>query len=252
MVAQKSCLFTYVLFLTGGLFAWHLLYLKRSRQAVLYCCTFGGYGLGLLYDLFNIPRYVSEANLDDDYVELHIEKRRHRSPEIAWERCVAEVVFGNILAYTVLTVMPEGLTKSNIVVYYSVLCILCPLMVAYAVWFVGGIGSQRLDFMQALFGSVLTIPLIIRSGPSGIFYAAVSSTIWANYRGNNLRAMEEINLEQKQSYCTHFLQFFIFVAIIYSCWGCAIYHNAVITTHDGVELPLSEFVANFLKYESRT
>jgi hypothetical protein len=41
----------------------------RSDHAVFYACTFGGFGLGWLRDMWRIPDYVLAANNDKHYLE---------------------------------------------------------------------------------------------------------------------------------------------------------------------------------------
>lgn len=64
------------LWATGGLFGLHHVYLERDRHAFVCWSSFGGMGLAWLADLFSLPRYVREANLDPSYLEEFTEKLR--------------------------------------------------------------------------------------------------------------------------------------------------------------------------------
>eukprot|EP00055_Hartaetosiga_balthica_P002886 m.5665 g.5665 ORF g.5665 m.5665 type:complete len:170 (-) comp2446_c0_seq2:809-1318(-) len=59
---EKSLFWTFLRFVFGGLFGMHHFYLNRDFQAVIWTATFGGFGIGLLYDFFFLTRYVEIAN----------------------------------------------------------------------------------------------------------------------------------------------------------------------------------------------
>jgi DnaJ family protein C protein 22 len=67
---NKSKFWAYLLWLFGGLFGAHHVYLGRDDQAFVYISTFGGYmGLGWLRDVYRIPAYVADANDDPAFIE---------------------------------------------------------------------------------------------------------------------------------------------------------------------------------------
>jgi len=67
---MASTLTAYLLWLFGGLFGVHHLYLRRDAQAFLWCSTLGVFGLGWLRDVWYIPIYVAEVNDDPLYRSL--------------------------------------------------------------------------------------------------------------------------------------------------------------------------------------
>jgi DnaJ family protein C protein 22 len=76
-MAKKSMFLTYVLWLVGGFFGLHHIYLERDSQAFLWWCTLGGYvGCGWLRDIFHIPEYVADANEDKKFMEKYIQRLR--------------------------------------------------------------------------------------------------------------------------------------------------------------------------------
>lgn len=82
---MKRTGFAYFFALFGGLFGIHHLYLGRTQQALLWFTTFGGFGIGILYELFfSIGKYVREANGDKSIVE-HYEKRMRQQKSPAFE-----------------------------------------------------------------------------------------------------------------------------------------------------------------------
>lgn len=67
---NKSKIWAYLLWLFGGLFGAHHIYLGRDDQAFVYISTFGGYaGMGWLRDIYRIPAYVADANDDPAFVQ---------------------------------------------------------------------------------------------------------------------------------------------------------------------------------------
>jgi len=66
----KSKFWAYLLWLFGGFFGAHHVYLGRDDQAFIYISTFGGYiGFGWLRDIYRIPAYVADANDDPEFIE---------------------------------------------------------------------------------------------------------------------------------------------------------------------------------------
>lgn len=69
--SQKSKIIAYFLWLFGGFFGLHLLYLERDKHALVHITTLGGYfGIGWCRDFFKIPTYVDDANNDPTFVEI--------------------------------------------------------------------------------------------------------------------------------------------------------------------------------------
>lgn len=69
-VTKKSKFWAYLLWLFGGLFGAHHVYIGRDDQAFVYISTFGGYlGFGWLRDIYRIPAYVADANDDPVFIE---------------------------------------------------------------------------------------------------------------------------------------------------------------------------------------
>lgn len=73
---KKSVWVAYFLWLTGGLLGVHHFYLRRDRQAFIWWSTLGGFCFGWFGDLFNIPKYVREANDDPKYIAELVETMR--------------------------------------------------------------------------------------------------------------------------------------------------------------------------------
>lgn len=87
----KSIFLTYVLWLVGGFFGLHHIYLERDDQAFLWWCTLGGYvGCGWFRDIFHIPEYVADANEDKKFMEKHIQQLRTHETVITYVKIVSK------------------------------------------------------------------------------------------------------------------------------------------------------------------
>jgi len=60
---ELSIIEAYTFLLPGGIFGLHHFYLSNTKRGVLYLCTLGFFGLGVVVDLFRLPCLVKEARL---------------------------------------------------------------------------------------------------------------------------------------------------------------------------------------------
>jgi DnaJ family protein C protein 22 len=88
MSAVKKTGIAYFFALIGGIFGLHHLYLGRTQHALLWLTTFGGFGIGLLYELvFKLNQYVREINNDNLIIDQYEKKMRERkSPAFELKR----------------------------------------------------------------------------------------------------------------------------------------------------------------------
>jgi len=88
MSVVKNTGIAYFFALIGGVFGLHHLYLGRTQHALLWLTTFGGFGIGLLYELlFKLNQYVREINNDNLIINQYEKKMRERkSPSFELKR----------------------------------------------------------------------------------------------------------------------------------------------------------------------
>jgi len=88
MSAVKKTGIAYFFALIGGIFGLHHLYLGRTQHALLWLTTFGGFGIGLLYEfVFKLNQYVREINNDNLIIDQYEKKMRERkSPAFELKR----------------------------------------------------------------------------------------------------------------------------------------------------------------------
>jgi TM2 domain-containing membrane protein YozV len=72
---KKSVTKAYRLWLLSGFgwFAFHRLYLRKNKTALLWICTFGLFGIGAIADLFLLRWLVKRYNMVEDLKELQTE-----------------------------------------------------------------------------------------------------------------------------------------------------------------------------------
>ena len=108
----KSSLRAYILWSLFGWLGIHHFYLHRTYQGVIWLSTWGGFGLGLIADIFQIPEYVAAANEEKHYLEkIGLEMRHSKKPPACSNifRILWLFVIGSIYRSFVLFFLPEYL-----------------------------------------------------------------------------------------------------------------------------------------------
>lgn len=116
MGQSKSLFVTYLLWLLGGFFGLHHLYLGRDKHAFLTFTLCGGYfGLGLLRDLWRIPEYLKDANNDKKYLDwLHDQMATHKKPTSSFVRHSASLLVGSLYTHLAFHAIPQEILPSSV------------------------------------------------------------------------------------------------------------------------------------------
>lgn len=106
---QKSVCVTYLLWLVGGLFGAHHLYLGNDLHAFIWWTTLGGYfGMGWIGEAFRIPEMVREANQDPGYVERYVHMLRTTpKPSFSTSKFLFAIVVGYLYAQLFMAAIPQ-------------------------------------------------------------------------------------------------------------------------------------------------
>lgn len=106
---QKSVWVTYVLWLFGGIFGAHHLYLGNDLQAFIWWTTLGGYfGMGWIGEAFRIPEMVREANEDPGFVERFVyQLRTTPKPPFSTSRFLFAIMVGYLWAQLFMVAIPQ-------------------------------------------------------------------------------------------------------------------------------------------------
>lgn len=107
-VPQKSVTITYFLWFFGGILGFHHYYLRRTEQAIVWFCTFGGFlGTAWVFEFFKIPKYVREANEDPIFVEEFRKRlQTQERPKFSLRRMFFEFIVGSLFASTARNAVP--------------------------------------------------------------------------------------------------------------------------------------------------
>ncbi|XP_004521022.1 dnaJ homolog subfamily C member 22 isoform X2 [Ceratitis capitata] len=243
MPPQKSVIIAYIMWLFGGIFGLHHLYLHRDRHAFIWWCTLGGYfGVGWLAEIALIPEYVRDANEDPAFIKSFVARlQANRRPPYSAKRFVGEVMIGYLFGQVVLMAIPETIFAG---IDWGFLHWLIPVFISIGVWTVGNIGRERGVWWHCLIAAILIYPtryLIYDETYSLLLTALVSALVFDSYSKQWLRTPPKRHTLVKRSF-----KFTAALLIYFSFWGCFLYFNGTISDEEGGEVPIHEALRNFL------
>jgi DnaJ family protein C protein 22 len=253
----------YFLWLCGGLFGWHHLYLRRDKQALVWFATFGGFFFGLLFDLVFLPGYVRKANAGEADAEAKKEintltpaplaakkatKTKLRSPAFAFKSTVMwSMLVGSFFSYVAWHVVPqEKLLSADDSSYLIGVKLLAPFLVALGVYFVGTQqqGTLKCEFRWPLLGSSIAGLFNLTGGVvtwKSHLYAATLATFALNWN------IEWTSFEMNQTKMRK-IRRAVFLLVGYTFLACVlgsfIWHNGTMDKN-GERVPLKQTVTEF-------
>ncbi|XP_065364560.1 dnaJ homolog subfamily C member 22 [Calliphora vicina] len=243
MPPQKSLVTAYILWLFGGIFGLHHIYLHRDRHAFIWWCTLGGYfGVGWVFEIFNIPSYVRDANEDPKFIEEFVKKLQHyRKPPYSGKRFMGEVMIGYLFGQLYQMAIPETIFMG---IDFGFLHWLIPVFVALGVWTVGNIGREKGVLWHCLLAAFASYPVryfIYDETYTLLITALASALIFDHFSKEWLRTPPKRRGKLERT-----LKFTGALCIYFSFWGCFLYFNGTISDEDGNEVPVHEAFQNFL------
>ena len=237
---EKSLCIAYLLWMFGGIFGLHHLYLRRDGHAFIYYISCGAYfGLGWIRDLWKLPGYVRDANEDPEFMKnLHDSMRKHPQPETSYVRNFGYIIVADILGYLVIGALPtEFIPEFE---RRMLVAILVPLAVAYGIWLVGNVGRHEGSISPALIGSYVLSPVFLWY-PNSVFFCSLTS-YWSFQRwGLKWRK----NRGPPKSLLKRMLIWIICIALYSSLWTSWLYFNCTIDK-DGETIKCRDAAKNFL------
>ncbi|XP_032777236.2 dnaJ homolog subfamily C member 22 [Daphnia magna] len=239
-MAEKSVCVTYLLWLMGGWFGLHQIYLRRDRHAFLIWSSAAGYlGFGLLRDLWRIPEYVKDANEDPRYIEELIKNmKKKKKPPYNIFRQFGGVVVGNLWGWIFQLAIPE---EKVFGIDFSFLEFFIPVAIALGVHAVGNVGRIQGSFLYPLIGasSLLILKFL---DVEGISIAAFLSSALFEAKAAQWRRKPR----PKHSLCRRMSMLGLCVLLYSSLWLSYLYFNAEMTDSSGESIKFRDGVANFL------
>jgi DnaJ family protein C protein 22 len=238
--SRKSLCTAYILWLFGGFFGLHHLYLGRDSHAFIYYITCGAYfGMGWIRDLWKLPEYVRDANEDPGFMKsLNDSMRRHPQPQTSWVRNVGYIIVADILGYLIIGAIPIEFIPN----FERRLMIgaLVPLGIAYGIWLVGNVGRHEGSMTPALIGSYLMSPIFLWY-PNSVFFCSLTS-YWS-FQKWGLKWRK--NYEPPKGLFKRLLIWIICISLYSSLWTSWLFFNCTIDK-DGEEVKCRDAAKNFL------
>ncbi|CAD7092524.1 unnamed protein product [Hermetia illucens] len=240
---KKSILVAYILWLFGGIFGLHHLYLRRDRHAFIWWCTLGGYfGIGWISEVLRIPSLVRDANDDPKFIERFVGKlRKHRKPPFSTSRFIGAVMVGYLWGQLIQLAIP---TVPFLGIDWNFLHWLIPLFAALGVWTVGNVGREKGVFWHCLVAAYIAYPLRYFLYDETYWFTA---TVFASALAFDHWSKEWRREPLKRHGALRRTLYLSMAASLYlSLWGCYFVFNGTITDNDGDEVPVHEAIKNLL------
>jgi len=238
---MANVIVAYCLWLVGGWLGLHHFYLKRDKQAFVWWCLPGGYfGLGWIRDIWRIPEYVREANMENGWLMQQQEKQRVAElPPWKMARWGGMLVVGNMLGMLPAMAVPNkedlGLDLGLVGV------LLTPLGCALGIWLVGNIGRWQGSLTRPLLGCYLTLPAYLY----GMNIISWTTIIGAYCFKREWRPMGQPG----RAWYTRMLILGLAGLLYVSMWSSYVYFNAEVV-HNGDRIKLRDAAGNFVKSEA--
>ncbi|CAF3629181.1 unnamed protein product [Rotaria sordida] len=260
MSNMKHTGFAYFFALIGGLFGLHHLYLGRTQHALLWFTTFGGFGIGILYELlFSIKKYVREANSDNIILDEYEKKmQEQKSPAFEFIRFCGQYI--TALFYGVITyyAFPDTWLQKT---YPSLIIGLSSAFaIALGTQLVGTLGPRRCSFIWPLLGALLGAPFLIWNGdasPSFNIVAFFSCCIFEwkidwdkEYFSTKVEKETSLSSKKKERKRRHIIKRCLILGFG-ACIFCTIltstiYQNLQVDIN-GERVKIKDVIANFFK-----
>lgn len=240
---KKSVLVTYILWLVGGIFGLHHLYLRRDHQAFLYWSTLGGYfGVGWLHDVITIPAMVREANLDPRFQdEFNRKLFMERKPSFSTTRFLSAVVISYIYGNVAMIAIPEDAVGGwNVMHLHWII----PFFMAVGVWIVGNVGQEKGTIKHCLIAAYLVYP--IRFWVYDETYWSLATICASALAFETFSKQWRLEVPKRKSKKARAVPLAVGVVIYLALLSSYFYFNGKVADADGNEVPLQEAIQNFL------
>lgn len=239
---QKSMFITYILWLVGGLFGLHHLYLRNDLEAFIYMTTVGGYfGMGWFGDLFEIPELVRAANEDPGYMKRFFDMvRTTKRPSFSLSRFVYTIMIAKLWTELFMSAIPQDEFYG---IDWTYLHWLIPFVGSLGVFIVSNTERVKGVFKHCLLAAYITYPIrYIIYDESYWLYLTLGVSTWAfgHYSAEFDRAPKK-----RRSLKKRFVLLSTGLCIYLSVWTTFIYFNGKVSDGDGDEIPISEAIHNF-------
>lgn len=235
---MASLIFSYMLWLFGGLFGLHHLHLKRPKHAFLAAISLNGFGFGWLRDMVRIPSYVEAENEEPIYIEnMKTLQKFNPLPKMGYSRPFAQIAFAKYIGSALAAVLSAWLPASteeapldlleHSVIMWAASTALFALGGAWAIQQAGEVGQAcSLSFPRALLGMLAGIAVCMvypEWRASSQSMGCILGVLWCNRKASYSHDFKKGPRKRKRdgccATCTKFnFKVFMFVIILIN-WG---------------------------------
>ena len=242
---NKKVFIAYFYWLLGGVAGLHHFYLGRINQGFAYWTTGGGFLAAFIRDVWKIPEYVKQANLDPVFVKrLMIEMKQYKQPEFRGSRFLAMLTVSMFYGYLAQFSVPENCFGWKMNEHRFIWIIVVPVSIAFGNYLVGNIGYERISLHWALMGGFAP-SLFLPLNPDMTSYCALFSTVLSYWK----RSYRKSVIPKDPSLLK--LVAVVLGIVFYTClWGSMLYHNVSVVTKEGERIYLRDIVADYFDRES--
>ncbi|XP_055384921.1 dnaJ homolog subfamily C member 22 [Condylostylus longicornis] len=240
---NKSIVIAYLLWLFGGIFGAHHLYLRRDRHAFIWLCTLGGYfGIGWIFEIFKISSYVRDANEDKAFIEkFRIKLRKYPRPPFSTIRFLGAIMVGYLFGELIKQAIPEN---NFLEIDWGFLHWLVPFGIALGVWTVGNIGREKGSFWQCLLAAYISYPIRYYIYDESWYMIIV--LFFTALVFDSCSKQWRVEPKKKSGCCKRFTCFSFCVTLYLALWCSYFYFNGKVLDYEGEEIPVHEAVKHLL------
>ena len=246
----KKKLVTYLLWLFGGIFGLHHIYLGRYKQAFIWYGTFGGFLIGCIADLTRMSDYLDYANSNDEYFASLLKRmNRLKTPSFfSVYRIFGAIFAGSFFGYVLQYSLP--LDYADIYPHvYNIFYYLAPFACSIGVYLVSTESFTKCNFFWPLIGSYIGAIPHYYQHPKAMIFCAITSTIFTNWKleWDNKKIIDSKDKKTKPKKSKFSKELFILIicASLYTCVAASFFiHNATVTV-EGETVTVKEGIINF-------
>lgn len=240
----KSVKNAYFLWLIGGLFGLHHIYLGRYKQALVWFSSLGGFFIGLISDLYNMPEYVRESNEETSNIEkLKRIQSELRAPIFMESRFIGSIAVGFFYSYILNHNYWFNSEIYNESSNYSKLAfkVFSPFFVSIIVYLIGTEGPYKCNIKWPIIGSFCSYLIESMLNVKTDYNCALLSTFFLNWNIEWDYRYYENKKNNKLIKRIILLAGYIFVALLISTF---IWNNATVEI-DGKKVLLKDSLKTF-------
>ena len=271
VMAGPSCCAAYFWLFLGGIFGLHHFYLRNDARAFIYCVTFGGLGLAVLWDLFWLPGYLRVVAHQDLYEGF----AQYNS---GW---FVKMLCGSFFASTLTLWNADHVTVSTPPTFVDRIVTAAPAFcswvgVALGVWLVTAAGLSNIQYKSfSLSEFVIWATIAVVSGAALSFFVPdplnivlLITVVFASYRTpkhdllkvNESEDFDSVNETDEggsrgrktASCCWRFCKVYLLAVPIFALVAAKSLGSNVVTQTDAGPVTLSEALSNLWKSDVMT